>query len=73
MLVRRERQVEPWDVGEAGEPVTVEGVKGDWGVDPAQLGRAFCGRAGLLSPLDRLIHDRKRMADLFAFDDQVDM
>jgi len=28
----------------------------------------FSGRAALLSPFDRLLHDRKRMVDLFEFD-----
>ena len=57
--------VEPSDVGEAGEPAVVEGVQGEWRVDPAQLGQPFSGRAALLSPLDRLVYDRKRMTELF--------
>jgi hypothetical protein len=65
--------VEPVDVGEAGEPAVVEGVKGQWRVDPAQLGQPFSGRAALLSPFDRLIHDRKRTAELFEFDYQLEM
>src|SRR4051812_3244728 len=36
--------VEPADVGEAGEPAVVEGVKGEWRVDPAYLGQPFEGR-----------------------------
>ena len=47
-------------MGEAGEPAVVEGVKGTWRVDPASLGQPFSGRAALLSPFDRLIHDRRR-------------
>jgi uncharacterized protein len=35
--------VEPADVGEAGEPAVVEGVKGSWRVDPALLGQPFSG------------------------------
>ena len=54
--------VEPCDVGEAGEPAVVEGVKGEWRVDPSLLGRPFSGRTALLSPFDRLVHDRKRAA-----------
>jgi uncharacterized protein len=65
--------VEPADVGEAGEPAVVEGVKGTWRVDPAQLGQPFSGRAALLSPFDRLIHDRKRTIELFGFDYQLEM
>jgi uncharacterized protein YcaQ len=51
----------------------VEGVKGTWRVDPAQLGQPFSGRAALLSPFDRLIHDRKRTVELFEFDYQLEM
>jgi uncharacterized protein len=65
--------VEPADVGEAGEPAVIDGVRGQWRVDPAQLGRPFRGRAGLLSPLDRLIHERKRMVEIFEFDYQLEM
>jgi hypothetical protein len=68
-----ERPVEPVDVGEAGEPATVEGVAGTWRVDPAQLGQPFSGRAALLSPFDRLIHDRKRVVELFEFDYQLEI
>jgi uncharacterized protein YcaQ len=71
-----ECSVEPMDVGEAGEPAVVEGVRGAWRVDPAQLGQLgqpFPGRAALLSPFDRLIHDRKRMVELFAFDYQLEI
>jgi uncharacterized protein len=49
----------------AGEPAQVEGVRGSWRVDPEQLGRPFRGRAALLSPLDRLVIDRTRLAELF--------
>ena len=66
-------QVEPAHVGQAGETAVVEGVRGTWRVDPAQLGQPFCGRAALLSPFDRLIHDRKRTAELFGFDYQLEM
>ena len=61
------------DVGDAGEPAIVEGVKGTWRVDPSLLGQPFSGRAALLSPFDRLIHDRKRTAELFEFDYQLEM
>jgi uncharacterized protein len=69
----QECPVEPWDVGDAGEPAVIEGVRGEWRVDPAALGQRFAGRAALLSPLDRLVHDRKRMVDIFEFDYQLEM
>jgi uncharacterized protein YcaQ len=65
--------VEPMDVGEVGEPAVIEGVKGEWRVDPAQLGQPFRGRAAVLSPLDRLVYDRKRMTEIFEFDYQLEM
>jgi uncharacterized protein YcaQ len=65
--------VEPGDVGEVGEPAVIEGVKGTWRVDAAQLGQPFAGRAALLSPFDRLVYDRKRMVELFGFDYQLEM
>jgi uncharacterized protein YcaQ len=64
---------EPNDVRAAGEPAVVEGVKGQWRVDPELLDRAFTGRAALLSPLDRLVYDRKRMTELFEYDYQLEM
>jgi uncharacterized protein YcaQ len=73
---RQEMPGEPIHVADAGEPAVVEGVPGEWRVDPEQLGRLgrpFTGRAALLSPFDRLIHDRVRMADLFEFDYQLEM
>ncbi|MFD9739143.1 DNA glycosylase AlkZ-like family protein [Umezawaea sp. NPDC059074] len=65
--------VEPADVREAGEDAVVEGVKGRWRVDPSLLGQPFTGRVALLSPFDRLLHDRKRMAELFEFEYQLEM
>jgi uncharacterized protein YcaQ len=64
---------EPVDVGEVGEPAVVEGARGVWRVDPAQLGQPFAGRAALLSPFDRLLADRKRMEELFEFDYILEM
>ena len=68
-----ESRVEPAAAGQVGEPAVVEGIKGTWRVDPAQLGQPFSGRAALLSPFDRLVHDRKRTAELFGFDYQLEM
>ena len=69
----QELPVEPLDVGEVGEPAVVDGVKGEWRVEPSLLGQPFSGRAALLSPFDRLIHDRKRTTELFEFDYQLEM
>jgi uncharacterized protein len=64
---------EPNDVGTVGEAAEIEGVRGRWRVDPSYLDGAFSGRAALLSPLDRLVFDRKRMDELFEFDYQLEM
>ncbi|MGD9955719.1 MAG: crosslink repair DNA glycosylase YcaQ family protein [Candidatus Nanopelagicales bacterium] len=58
---------------DVGEPAVVEGVRGRWVVDPAALDAPFEGRAALLSPLDRLVFDRRRVLDLFGFDYQLEM
>jgi MOSC domain-containing protein YiiM len=65
--------MEPVDVGDAGEPAVVEGVDGTWRVDPEALDRSFAGRTALLSPFDRLIHDRSRTAELFGFEYVLEM
>ncbi len=64
---------EPNHVGEHGVEAVVEGVRGRWRVDPAYLEGGFVGRTALLSPLDRLVMDRKRMTELFEFDYQLEM
>lgn len=56
-----------------GEPARVEGIRGTWRVDPDLLDQPFRGRVALLSPLDRLVFDRKRMAELFEFDYALEM
>jgi hypothetical protein len=61
------------DVGQAGEPAVVEGVRGTWRVDPRYLDQHFEGRAALLSPFDRLVADRKRTQEIFEFDYQLEM
>lgn len=60
-------------VGEAGEPAEVEGTPGEWRVDPAAIGKPFAGRTALLSPFDRLIHDRRRALQLFDFEYRLEM
>jgi uncharacterized protein len=69
----RAMPMEPVHVGEAGEPAVVEGVKGEWRVDPAYLDGGFRGRTALLSPFDRLIHDRVRTEELFEFEYTLEM
>src|SRR5581483_3589337 len=58
---------------EAGEPAVVEGVKGEWRVDPRYLSGSFKGRTALLSPFDRLVHDRVRAEELFEFEYTLEM
>ena len=65
--------IEPIDVGEAGEPAIVEGVAGEWRVDPGALGKDFEGRTALLSPFDRLTYDRRRAEELFDFEYVLEM
>jgi hypothetical protein len=65
--------IEPVDVGEVGEPATVEGVAGEWRVDPQALGEDFEGRTALLSPFDRLAYDRVRAQELFDFEYVLEM
>jgi hypothetical protein len=69
----RAMPMEPIHVGEAGEPAVVEGVKGEWRVDPAYLADGVKGRTALLSPFDRLIHDRVRTEELFEFEYTLEM
>ena len=69
----RAMPMEPIHVGDAGEPAVVEGTKGEWRVDPAALGDDFEGRTALLSPFDRLIHDRVRTEELFEFEYVLEM
>lgn len=68
---------EPNDVGDVGEPAVVEGVPGEWRVDPWILDdlreHPFERRTALLSPFDRLISDRRRMEELFGFDYALEM
>jgi uncharacterized protein len=69
----RAMPMEPVHVGEAGEPAVVGGVKGEWRLDPARLGEDFEGRTALLSPFDRLVHDRTRAEELFDFEYTLEM
>ena len=63
----------PQAVGDAGIPVEVEGTSGLWQVDPEATADDFEGRTALLSPFDRLIHDRVRAVELFDFEYTLEM
>jgi uncharacterized protein YcaQ len=51
----------------------VDGVRGTWRVDPSSSGQPFRGRTALLSPLDRLVIDRRRLSELLGSDYQLEM
>lgn len=59
-----------------GEQVEVEGVDGEWRVDPELLGRVdeeFEPRTALLSPFDAVAADRPRLLDLFDYEYALEM
>jgi uncharacterized protein YcaQ len=63
----------PKVVGDAGEPVEIEGTAGEWRVHPGATAEGFEGRTALLSPFDRLVHDRVRALELFDFEYTLEM
>jgi uncharacterized protein YcaQ len=63
----------PRAVGDAGIPAEIEGIKGVWRLDPEATAEGFEGRTAVLSPFDRLSHDRARAVDLFEFDYMLEM
>ena len=63
----------PKFVGDAGVPIEVEGTKKEWRLDPEATVDGFTGRTAILSPFDRLSHDRARALDLFGFDYTLEM
>ncbi|MCH1883209.1 crosslink repair DNA glycosylase YcaQ family protein [Agrococcus sp. ARC_14] len=63
----------PTHLGDEGESVRVEAsdgtmLRGEWRLAPDATAEGFAGRVALLSPLDRLIADRKRMTQLWGFE-----
>ena len=63
----------PKIVGDAGIPAEIEGTSGLWRVDPEATADGFEGRTAVLSPFDRLIHDRVRAVELFDFEYTLEM
>ena len=72
-LLRSLGVARPRIVGESGVAVEIEGVPGPWRLDPEATAEGFAGRTALLSPFDRLIHDRARGEDLFSFEYTLEM
>lgn len=65
-----------WWVDLPGEAVEVEGVDGEWRVDPELLEHAddeFEPRTALLSPFDAMAADRPRLLDLFDYEYLLEM
>lgn len=64
-------------VGDAGVPVRIEGSDREWRMAPDALAELdaspFVGRTALLSPFDRLIHDRIRSQEVFDFEYLLEM
>jgi uncharacterized protein len=57
-------------VGDAGEPVVIDGLHGVWRVDPQALAGIDDdpgGRVAFLNPYDPMLTDRKRLEALFGF------
>jgi uncharacterized protein YcaQ len=63
----------PQVVGDAGIPVEIEGTAGEWRLDPEATAEGFAGRTAVLSPFDRLVHDRARALELFGFEYTLEM
>ncbi|WP_438856185.1 DNA glycosylase AlkZ-like family protein [Agromyces sp. M3QZ16-3] len=67
---------EPIDTRGIGEAARVEGLRGTWRVDQEALTRVdepLAPRTALLSPLDRLVFDRRRLDELFDYEYVLEM
>jgi hypothetical protein len=79
--IARERsaqvQGEAVDVGPEGVRAVVDGVRGEWRVDPGLLAsldeQPFVPRTALLSPFDAIVRDRARAEALFGFEYVLEM
>lgn len=60
-------------VGDVGEPVRIEGLRGRWRVDPTLLDAPWRPRTAILSPFDPLVVDRDRLGRLWDFDYALEM
>ncbi len=65
--------VSRWTLARLASLPSSRGSAGSGGSTRRNSDQPFQGRAALLSPLDRLVFDRKRMTELFEFDYQLEM
>jgi hypothetical protein len=70
---RRRCRSEPVDVGEAASPAVVEGVKGEWRVDPAYLDGGFEGQDGAAVAVRPARLRPRRAEELFDFEYTLEM
>jgi uncharacterized protein YcaQ len=54
-------------------PVVVDGLRGEWYAYGELLERPFRGRTVVVSPFDRLVYDRARVAELFGFEHRLEI
>jgi uncharacterized protein YcaQ len=57
----------------AARPAVIEGLRGTWYAHADALDAPFAARATVLSPFDRLIHNRRRTQELFGFDYKLEI
>lgn len=72
--VARRQRTHAFDTTGLGEELQIDGAPGRWRVDPAALELDRSTRtAAILSPFDRLMSDRHRVAHVFDFDYTLEM